>query len=300
LSDPGFAVVATHFYPEVTARLRHQYRTFRTQFLRPGVPLITMAVGAHYQPWVDEFPEVRLVEGDLLFQQARLWMEGARIAAAEGLSRFVCLDADVVFSDPDWIPRVHEAFGRGDVIQPFETGLHLYEDARMKRRTIVQWSKGRGGHNAAGLGVGFDTRFLEAFGLYEYAIVGGGDKVFWDAVRHVLPVSTESARHDKVGTVLRDAGFPQNAAVDDSVRRWIERGRRSYESPRLAFAEGVHVVAMPFGHKGNREYRSRYQLLGTFDPDRDLTAKPGQGLSFASGAEQLKADVERYLRSRAA
>lgn len=280
--------------------MREQYRTFRAQFLRRGVALVTVAVGRHYQPWVEEFPEIRLVEGDLLFQQSRLWMVGARIAQADGFSRFVCLDADVVFADEDWIARIQRAFRRSSLIQPFETALHMYDDARLERASVVSSAEtGRGRHGATGLGVGFDSRFLDSVGLYEYAIVGGGDKILWKVVRHVFPIPRAGDRRRQVVSLLCGAGYPDNPALHESVWRWAEQGHRLHGTLRPDYTKGVHLVVMPHGLKGNRQYRERYELLQGFDPDRDLRAPIGQGLLFASGVEQLKADVAAYLRSRA-
>src|SRR5438309_292599 len=167
----SFVVVCAHFYPSLSPEVRRQYDGFRSQFLSRGIPMITTAVGAHYDGWAAEFPEIRVVDGDLLFQKERLWNEGAWIAEGQGFERFLCLDADVIFHGRRWQSKIDSAFERFDVLHPMARIVHLYDDGRYDRVTVLRWLSGSGANRhlrprrrsspflkAYGFGVGFNSR----------------------------------------------------------------------------------------------------------------------------------------------
>lgn len=320
--DSSFVVVSAHFYPEITAELRRQYVTFRSQFVGQGVPLVTYAVGRHYQAWEEEFAEVRVVGGDSLFQKERLWTVAAKAAEARGFRRFLCLDADIVFEGPSWAQALRAAFDKYDVVYPFERVRHMYNDVTVDRCGALYfplrlspriadsiladlhracaafraraWPRPR----AFGFGVAFNSHFLNSVGLYQKAIVGGGDSLLWTALTWIVAGRSVEQRSRRLREYLAEFGMPDDGALYRSILSWIESARARLTSVRVGYVKGVGATALPHGTIAQRRYRERFEILRDYAPEQDVLAEGDQGLVFAERAGRLKEEVARYLRER--
>lgn len=90
-------------------------------------------------------------------------------------SKYVLLDCDVVFEDPGWIDSISTVLDTYDVVQPFTyvNQLNIKFKSDDVKTTIVK--DNRGGHT--GYAWAFRRDWWERVGgLYEYALIGGGDK----------------------------------------------------------------------------------------------------------------------------
>lgn len=318
----GFVVVCAHFYPVIDARIEGQYVAFRRQLVALGIPLITMAVGDHYHAWRGRYPEVVVVPGDLAFQKERLWTLGARRAFAAGHTNVLCVDADVVFLSGHWHHRIAEALAVHDVVHPFETMVHRYDETLFWCRCALDRSMTLGRPaplrdraakvywdfvvrtfsiaRAVGFGVAFNRRFFEDVGFYQHAIVGGGDRLLWDTLLRYLPERDPTRRRALLRQRLRANSYPDNAALIGDVERWVDAAAERCAGLRIGFARDVHATALPYGQLAKRAYFDRYALLAGFDPTRDLRVEGDDGLAFTPGAETLRKAIADYLRTRSA
>ncbi len=316
----GFVVVCAHFYPVLDARIEGQYVAFRRQFVRLGIPMMTMAVGEHYRAWQDRYAEVVVVPGDLAFQKERLWTLGARRAFAAGHTRVLCVDADVMFLSGHWQLGIAEALARHDVVHPFETMVHRYDDHLQWCRCALDRSLTLGRKmplldraaraywdfivrtfsisRAVGFGVAFNRRFFEDVGFYQHAIVGGGDRLLWDTLLRYLPEGDRARRHDLLRERLRDDRYPDNAALMGDIEGWVDAAAERCDGLRVGFARGVHGTALPYGRLARRSYFDRNAILVGFDPARDLRVGDDAGLVFEPHADGLRERVAGYLRTR--
>ena len=89
-------------------------------------------------------------------------------------SKYVLLDCDVVFEDPTWIDSISTALDTHDVGQPFTyvNQLDIKFKSDVVKTSIVK--DNRDGHT--GYAWAFRRDWWERAGLYEYALIGGGDK----------------------------------------------------------------------------------------------------------------------------
>lgn len=316
----GFVVVCAHFYPVIDARIEGQYVAFRRQLVALGIPIITMAVGEHYAAWRERYPEVVVVPGDLAFQKERLWTLGARRAFAAGHAHVLCVDADVVFLSGDWRRHIADALATHDVVHPFETMVHRYADTTFWCRCALDRSMTLGTRvplraraakaywdfvvrtfsvgRAVGFGVAFNRRFFDDIGLYQHAIVGGGDRLLWDTLLRYLPERDPARRRSLLRQRLRASRYPDNAALIDDVARWVDAAAERCAGLRVGFARDVHATALPYGQLSKRAYFDRYALLAGFDPARDLRPSDDTGLVFTPEADPLREAVAGYLRTR--
>ena len=122
--------------------------------------------------------------------------------------------------------------------------------------------------------------------------------MLWAGLTRLMGARTHSAREELVRRFLGQAGYMPNSALEHSVLEWLEAGTRQAQSLRVGGLRGVTAISLPSGRHSTRGYRSRYRLLDTFDPGRDIQVIEGRGLSFSDSATPLKQQVERYLTSR--
>jgi hypothetical protein len=113
--------------------------------------------------------------GSYMFAKENLISCMLRRDIVKGYSKYVIMDCDIVFDTPDWIDGISTALDSYDVVQPFQWAnmLNLKFKSIMIKSSIVL--------NPVGGHTGYVWAFRRDWydrvgGLYEYALIGGGDK----------------------------------------------------------------------------------------------------------------------------
>jgi hypothetical protein len=91
-----------------------------------------------------------------------------------GYSKYILMDCDVVFENPAWVDSISTVLDTYDVVQPFQyvNQLNLAFKSVSVKPSIASIAGGHTGYVWA-----FRRDWWErAGGLYEYALIGGGDK----------------------------------------------------------------------------------------------------------------------------
>jgi hypothetical protein len=250
-------------------------------------------------------PDPRIVQ---IRSQSIVWQKERLLNSLIGqlpdqFSKVAWIDADVVFSNPYWLPETSDALHDHAVIQPFEAAIRLPEQGfhgqvqahevavsfaalfRKRPESVAGdnfWSHGHTGFAWAGR-----RDWLQAHGLYDAALSGTAD--------HLMA-------HAFVGTWECPCVFermkpgPRWAHFDSWCRSTYSAVRSSVSSipgTVYSFWHGS-VIARNHGY-----YRADHCLdeLG-FDPRRDVSVSASGALEWRSPKPSLHQWAIDYFRSR--
>jgi hypothetical protein len=298
--------------PLVLANLQGFSRRVRSQ----GLPLVIVELAfddaAFRVPdaWADVV--VRRRSRTVLWQKERLLNLGLAHLPAE--CRFVAwLDSDVLLENDDWVGQTRAALEAAPVVQPFAAAAWLDEGA-----DTVPAGRPRGmgeGHEMEGFGrtlaethdregtlAHFDRHghpgfawaarrdLLAAHGLYDRAVLGGGDFI----AAHAFAADTAylRGRHwvsRELTPLERKAIATWGAAVAADTG-----GRIGWTPGRL-----LHQF---HGANAGRQYLERMQILrdAHYDPMTDIALDTQGCWTWATDKPVLHDAVRRYFAARAA
>ena len=158
-------------------------------------------------------------------------------------SKLMFLDADIIFTDPNWYSEVSDLLNKHDVVHPFKSAIWsdiTYKECVQQRNTILMCEKG--GKYQPSLHPGFAWAFRRSWfrkvGFFDYGITGSGD---------TLSVAS-----------WFDLKFPNGylqpalkVAFDEFCKR---------PKPRITHASGT-IIHLWHGSKKNRKYFDRHKIL---------------------------------------
>lgn len=113
----------------------------------------------------------------------------------KAFSKYVIMDCDVVFDTPDWIDGISTALDTYDIIQPYKYAnlLNLkFKSESVKPSIIFNRAFGHTGYVWACRRDWLD----HVGGLYEYALIGGGDSCLAHMAGVTLSVLPKAYAHD--------------------------------------------------------------------------------------------------------
>lgn len=149
-------------------------------------------------------------------------------------TKIIVLDADVVFENPDWYRVFSAALDTAHVCQGYKYAQYLKLDfsySEEKVGAIVS------PHGHTGFAWGFQRSWFRSPGLFEYALTGGGDTMFYAQIRPSDPRLI----------------FPAYAAD-------FKDHPRTPADTVIGFAD-LRVFHLPHGSKDNRQYKERHDVL---------------------------------------
>jgi hypothetical protein len=291
------------------------YQRFRHHMMLSGVKLITVelafgnrdfALTADMNGWHDGEYNLRLRTDDEIWFKENLINLGVSRLPSDW-KYMAWIDADVMFSKPDWADGVVQALQHYQWIQPWSQTLDLDPNHEMLATheaffhsyqqgfTLPENSHGyyypmgkpsskihrwHPGYAGACRRVAFDA----VGGMIDWAVLGAGDN-------HMA--------HALIGQAERT--LPPN--IHPNYRKWIlewqERAENSVKR-NVGVQRGL-LVHYFHGHKVNRKYWDRWKILvkHQFDPDTHLQ-RDWQGLWQLSHKAPigLRDDIRSYFRQR--
>lgn len=193
-------------------------------------------------------------------------------------TKIVCLDCDVVFDDLNWINEVSTALDRLDVVVPYHDGCLLsstYDSITSNAITITDTRyKTETEFFCAGYGIAMHRSFFNELGFYEYAILGGGDKML------LSPFMRRQLMINEFGSNKRSEYL---SAISDMNLKY-------------GFIPGT-VYHMPHGELSSRQYLERHGLLSNLLIDTELTKNIDGVLEFKIPSK-YNAIVLHYFKNR--
>jgi len=216
-------------------------------------------------------------------------------------SKVVWMDADILFSNPEWTVKTSELLDSHPVVQPFDTVALLPPKTQVftgvgdVHRSFafvhladpgIFLSGNFRAHGHTGFAWAARKQILKSFLLYDRSISGGGD--------HLMA-------HGFCG----DSGSPcvrymvgTGTQFSDSFRTWVSSAYGEVRS-NIGCASGT-VLHLWHGERANRLYdlRCRELLRLGYDPTRDICIGPHGTWEWTSQKSNLHTWAEQYFKLR--
>lgn len=279
-------------------RLRN-FRRFR-QHLTAPLAVVELAYADHFELRQNDAERLIQIRGkDILWQKERLLN-----IALENLPptcRYVAwLDADIVFTDDDWVRsacrmledvpliqpyhHVQELNAAGEIMRTRQSLVAALQSKRISPAVFDQCGLSLELAYSPGFAWAARRELLDECGLYDALIVGGGDKAM------------AAAAYGRTEGIRRAFGLtpPQT----DHLLRWA-----------TAFADRVggrtgyldHTIIHQWhGDISQRKHLARQEILKRFhfDPARDLTLDQDRCWRWANDHPKLRQQVVQYFQER--
>lgn len=291
----GFAVC--HFNPAgYEARVRN-FEKFAEGMRGFGekVVVVELAIGGAKHELPEVFPNmIKLRSESVLWHKEALLNIGMGRLVETGFENVGWLDADVVFEDGDWYDKVVGCLKTKRLCQVFDTCRRGFGDVgpQLVRGAACDWvSEVKPPlqiHNC-GYGWAMKREVWERAGLYEGAVIGGGDLNMWRGIF--------SGFVDEEPLL---AGFDGSGGSREDFCEWA-RGWSAAVGMKVGYPRGVRVKALPHGRMADRRYNQRTALLNEtgYDPAKHLRKNEDGVLEWSAEApEALVAGVRRYFEGR--
>jgi hypothetical protein len=331
-------IVTPYFNPCGYRSRRENYRAFAEQLRIAGLKLVTIECA--FDDAAFELPSgpgvIQVRCRDILWQKERLF--NLAVAALPAQARkVVCADGDILFENPAWAVETSRQLDVFPVVQPFarviplepdgvapggaEPGQEGFACARGRRPGLPA----RGSYGHTGYAWAFRRELLVQHGLYDAAIVGGGDLLVthamlgaWDhrQVRGFFSDTMDDwSRRSLAGRMLRWGTKP----LPGSMRNWVEaslvpgKTLEDFRSHYLHWAQGFHhevqgrvgwvageVRHLWHGRSERRGRGLRYQgpKQANFAPATDLRYNADGCWEWASDKPALHGWVRDYFSGR--
>ncbi len=299
--------VTSYFNPAGYRRRRDNYRVFRDQLALP-LATIELSFNGCFELGPQDAELLIQIHGrDVMWQKERLLNVAIRALPAH-CTQVALLDCDVVFIRPDWAAALSRRLDKVPLVQPFTTVHYPAPDVpfdspqalagdytRPSVGSLVEQGRPIGqvlryfpgrlpGIRSPGHALAAHRELLQEHGLYDAAIVGGGDTLFLAAalghLDELIQVHVMNEAH---------AGY---------YRAW---GERFYGDVRgvIGYLPG-DLVHLWHGTMQDRRSPERYHLLRTFDfnPIEDIEWDTSGCWRWNSPKPAMHAFVRDYFASR--
>jgi len=299
--DSDLAVVTCHFNPCHYKRRVENYRLFREGIKRARVPLLTIELAFGDDAFeLSEFPEVlqiRTSRSNIMWQKERLLNIGIKKLIKENYKKIAWFDADILFESNDWPKRISKLLDKHEVCHVFSevekfsnendkgiiaksSVLHYYKTGELKLKKEID-----GGHGWAA-----NSKILNKFGLYDKAILGGGDTlIFLACYFYNYHTKTEIMKSKHLSSFLS-----QDLIADYLIwaRKWGWEVRGN-----VGFLD-EKIKSLYHGSVINREYIDRLKIFKKyiFFPRSDLGLDENQ--IYYLKDKSMSGDLMRYFFSR--
>jgi hypothetical protein len=298
--------ITSYFNPVGYRRRRGNYNIFRQ---RLGLPLLTVELAYATKPELGEGDADILVQlrgRDVMWQKERL----LNIAVARlppECDRIMWIDADVFVKDPRWPSEVDSLLDLVPLAQPFARVHHLAKSwlPSAPTRPAVEFSRvaasraiacgvapvesldhdaDRSRTRASGYVWAAHRKLVERHGLYDAAIIGGGDRLL------AYASFGEAASAVQV--------YEMNMRRREHYLAWAERWQRDVAG--LVGTLDCDIMTLWHGDIRNRGIGSRSAALVTYDydPHCDIALDNQCVWRWASEKPELHAYLRNYFISR--
>jgi hypothetical protein len=286
------AVITSYFNPCQYWALKRNYQRFAVALRAQGAVLHTIELTLGDAPFFLE-PDpyvVQLRADDVMWQKERLLnLLIPRLPAY--VDKVAWIDADVYFSNPDWMAEASRRLEQWPVIQLFDHVELLDREGRPAERFAgVAFAVAKNlpyarhiGKTQPGFAWGARRELLARHGLFDSHVLGSGDTLavlgmfgWWD--------NFYLARF--------------NAPLREACVEWGEKFWREVQG-HVGYVPGM-IRHLWHGARSNRKYVERLEwlLAANFDPRVDLAAAANGVWRWASPKHQLHRQVREYFAGR--
>lgn len=282
--------ITSFFNPSNYQTPLRNYHVFAENIKRQGAKLLTLELAFEDMPF--QIPDAHhLRSNSIMWQKERLINYGMSLIPNEP---FAWIDADVVFSDDDWITKTLNLLNQHDLIQLFKRVFYLPKDDcrysgchkccfssfmwQVKR--YPDWLKRRINKDLPFGAPGFAWASKNKFYLYDKDIAGSGDCILVDSI------------FDSWRLHGYDRKF--NDITMNSIEEWSTtvKGKTCSYLP-------TDIFHLWHGEIRNRGYLRRHKPLidSNFDPDKDIIIKNGV-FEWATDKPEMHRNMKNYFFER--
>jgi hypothetical protein len=305
-SSPLWAVTS-YFNPAGFRRRRENYRVFRDHL---DVPLATveLSFNGRFELGPQDAEMLIQINGrDVMWQKERLLNVAVQALPAH-CTKVAFLDCDVVFVWPDWASLLSRRLDEVPLAQPFTTvhypppdvpvespGVlagdfqrpsvgHLLEQGWSNAQILGNFTARRPGSRSTGHALAARRDLLQVHGLYDAAIIGGGDYLLVSAA---LGEFQEVIQYQIM-----------NAAQANHYLAWGERFHR--DVGRAMGCVAGDLIHLWHGTMEDRGSPWRYQGLSAYDfnPVQDIDLDSAGCWRWSSAKPEMHAFVRDYFATR--
>ena len=179
------AVLLVFFDYTGSARILINYLFMREKLKMANIPVFTLELVIYGQ-------EAKISDSMRVYSSSYLFQKEVLIRILEEqipqeFTKIVCLDADVIFEDPDWYDKLSIMLDTYSVVQCFDHAYWLditYRYIEKQAKTCFNVPPGQRFYDDPtsnyhpGYGWGFRRQWYKACGFYDLAILGSGDTLF--------------------------------------------------------------------------------------------------------------------------
>jgi hypothetical protein len=300
--------VTSYFNPVGYRRRRENYRTFRQQLALP-LAAIELSFNGCFELGPEDAEILIQIRGrDVMWQKERL-LNAAIQALPAHCTQVAMLDCDVVFARPDWGGALSRRLDDCPLVQPFSTVHYPPPDLPLDSPQLLSgdftrpgvgclieqglsaleiWGRlggvRRPGAPAPGHALAARRDWLLSHGLYDAAIIGGGDLLLLSAACKTFGAAVQ--RH------------AMNEAQAKCYLAWAEQLECSVRG-EIGCVPG-DLVHLWHGEMSNRRTVERYHELAAcgFDPEQDIELDSSGCWRWSSDKPAMHRFVRDYFASR--
>jgi len=283
------ALITTHFNPCGFRRLRETYFEW-VDTLGPLADRLE-CVELVFDSDAAEIPRSTVIRGTrekhLMWQKEALINSAIRRLGPE-VEYVAWLDHDFVFTDREWLGKAIAKLDSGlAAVQLFRGIAYLTKDRKvewMRDGAMHAWRTRQSINGNPGGNWMAKRNVLDTLGgVNAHNIVGGGDQVWFDAMRGVP------------GGHLSQ----YSPALRADLERWIRRASSIVGSHSACHLDGT-IQHLWHGDRSNRQYQTRNEILirHEFDPATDVRINESGILEWSSDKPELHAEVQQFFLDR--
>jgi len=333
-------IVTTYYNPARYRTKRANYERFAAPIRAAGIPLVTIECAFGTEPFeLAAGPQIIQVRGrDVMWVKERL----INLAIAQlppEVAKVAWLDADILFTNPQWAQQTSALLDRYPLAQPHERVGRMARGemtfaGRSRRSFACQLQRrpesahlGGAAHGQPGIAWAARRDLIARHGLYDAAILDGGDELFSHAAggglnspcvrgitcayQHHRPYLVEKGLNRLLRIpwpqwladwYLARTQTPPVAASDEPFfahyLKWAEPFAIEFQG-QIGYAPGI-ALHLWHGDPDNRQYASRNEVLlqHRFDPAADLRLNEASLWEWASDKPDLHREVRDYFSAR--
>jgi hypothetical protein len=334
-------VVTCYYNPAGYQTKSDNYRRFAQSILAAGIQLVTVECAFGSAPFeLLPSPEVIQVRTDGVMWIKERLLNLAIAQLPPQAEKVAWVDCDILFADPAWAVNTAAALDRWQVVQPFTsvgrmqrgqmayTGPERHGFAAQLQRRPESALLRASAHGQPGIAWAARRSLLQKHGLYDAAIMGGGDELFSHALGggyNSRCVRGITGAHNKRMPKLVNRALNRLARIPwpKPLARWyvkrsvmttpILRPDQPFFAHYLQWGMSLYydvqgqVGSVPgmalhlwHGEMALRQYGSRNQILkqNSFDPTRDIRLTDQGMWEWTSDKPQLHKEVIDYFFAR--
>tara|TARA_R110000787_G_scaffold39265_6_gene98618 strand:- start:5148 stop:6419 length:1272 start_codon:yes stop_codon:yes gene_type:complete len=291
------AIITCFFNPCKYNNILSNYYLF-TQEIKKYADLHTVELSYddHWEIFGGNVERVEGTEDNLMWQKERLLNMLAQKILQDPKYKYVAwVDADILFSNPNWVIEMKEKLQENQIVQLFDkvsymdfrgaiidnyvSGIKYVKDRKIKDAVNLTFCK-------PGFAWAARREFFDQVGLCEFHILGGGDTFMFHAF-------VEDQNPWMISLLNTDDDY-----VEQMYFAYMER-IKNLSHPTCDYVSG-EIFHMNHGSTRNRKYVDRTKILKEhhYDYRNDVTIDSNGLLTWTTAKPEFRKSVRDYFYER--